>query len=211
MKLSNEQLKAIVPTIGSRALETIVFWLNEYAHEYGIVTPVQMAAFLAQAAHETGGFSSFRENMMYTNLLRLKEVFPKYFPTTKIAVKYAGKPSAIGNRVYANRMGNGDEASGDGYKYRGGGIFQTTGRDAYKNLSLHLYQDEKVLLDNPDMITTPNIAVQSALHYWKENNLNSFADKGDFKNLTKRINGGLNGYGDRVEYWERAKKALKIG
>jgi len=210
MKITKNQLKAIAPSVGAATGDQLVFWINEYSEKYQINTPVRMAAFLAQAAHESGGFTSFRENLMYTNSARLMKIFPKYFQSVKIALQYIGKPTKIGNRVYANRLGNGPEASGDGYKYRGGGIFQTTGKDNYKELSEHIYADANILLERPGDITTPTIAVQSAMFYWQKNNLNELADQGDFKNLTKRINGGLNGYKERMEYWERAKKAFDI-
>lgn len=210
MIITREQLKVIAPAILPKTSDGMIFWINEFSGKYEINTAVRMAAFLAQAAHETGEFTKFRENTNYSTAKRLMEIFPKYFPDLKTATPYVGKPIMVGSRVYANRMGNGDEKSGEGYKYRGGGIFQTTGKSNYRQVSLEIYKDESVLLNNPEMITTATVAVQSAMIYWDKNDLNDLADSGDFKGITKRINGGYNGLEDRLKYWEKAKTALGV-
>lgn len=165
--------------------------------EYGINTVNRRAHFWAQLAHESN-LVPRRENMNYS-ASRLLAVFPKYFnPIT--AAQYARKPEAIANRVYANRMGNGPESSGDGWKYRGGGLIQDTGKSRYRHLSRVLKID---LLRNPDLLLDEANAIVAALDYWKTHNLNRLADGDDgvtdkaIRAITRVINGGFNGLDDR--------------
>lgn len=171
-----------------------------------LTTVDRMAGFLAQAAHESAQFKLVRENLNYSaeGLLR---TFPKYFKTAADAAAYARQPVKIGNRVYANRMGNGNEASGDGYKFRGRGFFQITGKENYTNCGKDLGLD---LLVTPESLERTVAATESALWFWKTKNLNRFADANDIRGMTKAINGGYNGLDERTYYYLRAKKVLSI-
>lgn len=168
---------AIAPHLGAAAnrwADAFEAWLPEFE----INTPARQRFFLAQAAHESAGFTRLEENLDYT-AARLVQVFPKHF-TPFEAADYAHKPVKIANRVYAGRGGNGDEASGDGWLFRGGGLFQLTFRANYANASRALYHDELALLRNPDLIRTdPDHAIATAVWYWISNDLNRFADAND--------------------------------
>jgi putative chitinase len=174
--------------------------LSTILPDYEINTPQRVAAFLAQCAHESGGFVFLKENLNY-KAASLRRVFPKYFTDDATAARYAGKPEMIANRVYANRMGNGDEASGDGWKFCGRGLIQLTGKDNYTFFagSLDIPLDEA-----SEYLGTFEGAVQSACFFWEQNNLNTWADKGDILTLTKRINGGTIGLEDRIKHYEHA-------
>lgn len=162
-------------------------------------TRMRINFFLAQCAHETASFSKFEENLNYS-AKRLLEVFPKYFPNQNIALEYGRKPMNIANRVYANRMGNGDEKSGDGWRYRGRGIIQLTGKNNYQNFAKYL---NKTLEETVNFLETQSGIIKSAMFFWSSNNCNNYADKKDFTGLTKRINGGTNGLGDRLAHFKR--------
>jgi putative chitinase len=162
------------------------------------LTPVRAAHFFAQTAHETGGFKAFAENLNYS-AQGLQGIFGKYFPGT-LEESYARNPEKIANRVYADRMGNGAEASGDGWKYRGRGALQLTGKSNYKAFSEYLGKPE--IMDNPDLVAT-TYAFDSAMFFFDKNKLWSICDKGvndaSILELTKRINGGTHGLEDRKE------------
>jgi len=177
--------------------------------EYDIETEHRVAAFIAQCAHESGNFRFITENLNY-KWQSLRKVFPKYFPDDAIAQQYANMPNrqeAIANRVYANRMGNGSEASGDGFKYRGRGLIQLTGKTNYENyaMSLDIDVDEAV-----DHLKTFEGCVQSAAWFWDENKLNTFADRKDIVTLSKRINGGTIGLEDRIKHYNHALHVLGV-
>lgn len=177
--------------------------LEQLFPDYDINTPRRMAAFVAQCAHESGGFMVLKENLNY-KAASLRKIFPKYFPTDQIAQEYASKPNkqeAIANRIYANRMGNGDEASGDGFRYCGRGLIQLTGKSNYQSFADSL---EMRVEDVPEYLATFEGAAQSACWFWESNNLNQWADKGDILTLTKRINGGVIGLEDRIKHYEHA-------
>ena len=161
---------------------------------YLINTPLRQAGFLSQLGHESGGFMYVEENLNYS-ADRLVEVFPKYF-TKNESGKYHRNPEKIANRVYANRMGNGDEASGDGWKYRGRGLIQLTGKANYQKFSDFIGIDA---VNNPDYIKTPDGSFISAIWFWDVNACNKFCDNKDVVGLTKRINGGINGLSHRIE------------
>jgi len=180
--------------------------LSEILPEYEINTKERVAAFIAQCAHESGNFRFLKENLNY-KAPSLRKVFPKYFPDDAIAAQYANKQEKIANRVYANRMGNGDEASGDGWRYCGRGLIQLTGKNNYTFFAASL--DMKVE-DVPEYLGTFEGAVQSACFFWEQNNLNQWADKGDILTLTKRINGGTIGLDDRIKHFEHAKHVLGV-
>jgi putative chitinase len=162
------------------------------------LSPARAAHFFAQTAHESGGFKTFSENLNY-GAKGLRGIFGKYFPTDALARAYERKPEKIANRVYANRMGNGPEASGDGWKYRGRGALQLTGKDNYRAFGKYIGREEEVL-DNPDLVAG-ELCFESALWFFDRNKLWSICDQGTGEGailaLTKRINGGTHGLDDR--------------
>jgi len=164
-----------------------------------IVTPPRVAGFISQCQHESADFTALEENLNYS-AKGLMGTFKRYFPEQAIATKYQRKPEMIANRVYANRMGNGDEASGDGFKFRGRGLVQLTGRANYTQCSKDLFGDDTLAV-TPELVTEPEYAVLSACWFWHKNRLNDFCDRGDVVGLTKRINGGTLGLADRVHHW----------
>lgn len=179
--------------------------LNKVLPEYKVNTKLRLAHFLAQILHESGNLKYKSENLNYS-AKALRSVFGKYFKTDEIANQYARKPEKIANRVYANRMGNGDEASGDGWKYRGRGLIQLTGKNNYKACGDSIKLD---FIKDPDLlINTAEASVKAACWFWNKNNLNNFADNDDVKSITKRINGGFNGLEDRSSILKRAKEIL---
>ena len=175
--------------------------------EYQINTPKRVAAFLAQCGHESGGFVFVTENLNYS-ASGLMRVFPKYFPTQELAKQYERNPKKIASRVYANRMGNGDEASAEGFAYRGRGILQLTGKDNYFwfGASLDLTPEQA-----SEYLETFEGAAQSACWFWETNKLNKFVDGNDFKGLTRAINGGYIGLADREHHYEIALAMLDTG
>lgn len=210
MQITLEQLGEIFPGLDREngELDEWHFFLSEILPRYSIDTPKRIAAFLAQCGHESMGFTVLEENLNYS-ALGLRNTFGKYFPNARTAEKYARKPRAIASRVYANRMGNGDEASQDGWKYRGRGIIQLTGYDNYKAVSEALYQDDR-LVNTPGLIAADiAIAIEVACWYWKKNKLNTYADKEDLRGMTRKINGGYNGLEDRVDKYRKAIQILE--
>jgi putative chitinase len=178
--------------------------LTEILPEYEINTPQRVAAFLAQCAHESGGFKFLKENLNY-KAVSLRRVFPKYFPDDAIAARYANNQEAIANRVYGNRMGNGPEESGDGFRYCGRGLIQLTGKDNYSWFAASL---DMPVEEVPEYLGTFEGAVQSACWFWESNNLNVQADAGDIKLMTKKINGGFIGLEDRIKHYNHALHVL---
>ena len=168
--------------------------------DYDINTPQRVAAFIAQCAHESGGFKFLKENLNY-RAESLCRVWPKYFPNLEIAKQYAQKQEKIANRAYANRMGNGPEESGDGWKFCGRGLIQLTGRNNYQAFADSIETD---IEDIPAYLATFEGAVQSACWFWESNNLNKWADQGDILTLTKKINGGTLGLEDRIKHYNHA-------
>ena len=171
--------------------------------DYGIDTPQRVASFLAQCAHESGEFRALKENLNYRPET-LRKIFPKYFPNDELARQYASKPNkqeAIASRVYANRMGNGPEESGDGYRYCGRGLIQLTGKQNYQAFAESI---ETPVEELPEYLATFEGAIQSACWFWETNNLNQYADSGDILTMTKRINGGTIGLDDRIKHYQHA-------
>jgi putative chitinase len=198
---TQEQLAQLLP--GNQYLDHWYEALCQILPDYEINTPERVAAFLAQCAHESGGFKALKENLNY-RAETLRKIFPKYFPTDDIANQYAGLPNkqeAIANRVYANRMGNGDEASGDGFRYCGRGLIQLTGKQNYTKFAESL---EIPVEEASEFLATFEGAIQSACWFWESNNLNQYADSGDILTMTKRINGGTIGLEDRKKHYEHA-------
>ena len=165
--------------------------------KFNITNHLRLAHFLSQCAHESGNFKLLTENLNYSADGLLK-IFPKYFKDKATADAYARKPEKIGSRVYANRMGNGDEASGEGYKFRGRGYIQLTGKDNYKQFSDFIGDD---VVANPDLVAT-KYPLTSAAFFFNKNGLWTICDKGDTTDVvtlvTKRVNGGTHGLDDRI-------------
>jgi putative chitinase len=173
---------------------------------YEINTPERVAAWLAQTAHESGYFKFLKENLNY-RAASLQKVFKKYFPTEEMAKAYEKQPEKIANRVYANRMGNGDEASGDGFRYLGRGLIQLTGKNNYTFFAASI---DTPLEEIPEYLQTFEGAVQSACWFWEQNNLNKFADSRDIVTMSKRINGGTIGMEDRLMKYEKCLKMFGV-
>jgi predicted chitinase len=176
--------------------------LNTQLPQHEIDTTLRVAHFLAQVLHESLRMKVIEENLNYS-AERLLQVFPKHF-TPQEAEAYARKPRDIGSRVYANRLGNGDEASGDGYLFRGRGLIQLTGKDNYGRFSEWIGED---MVARPDLVAK-QYAVHSAVYFWTAAGLNALADTDDVKVVTKKVNGGYNGLSDRIALLDDAKKAL---
>ena len=196
--LTQRQLAQIIA--GNPHVEHWFEVLDQLLDDYEINTPRRVAAFLAQCAHESNNFVFIKENLNY-RAASLVKTFAKYFPDDATAAQYANKPEKIANRVYANRMGNGNEASGDGYRFCGRGLIQVTGRDNYTLFagSLGIPVEEA-----SDYLATFEGAAQSACWFWETNNLNRYADSGDIKGMTRVINGGYIGLENRISHYEHA-------
>jgi putative chitinase len=203
--LTLSQLKQLLPK--NPYVEHWHHALEQLFPDYDINTPKRMAAFIAQCSHESGGFMILKENLNY-KAATLRKIFPKYFPNDQIANDYASRPNkqvAIASKVYANRMGNGDEASQDGWKFCGRGLIQLTGKSNYQAFADSLEMD---INDVPEYLATFEGAAQSACWFWETNKLNQWADAGDILTLTKRINGGTIGLEDRKKHYEHALHVL---
>lgn len=199
-------LTHMCPRTKANILQGFIEPLNTVAEYYDMLeNPRRVSGFLAQIAHESGGFNATVENLNYS-AKGLMGTFKKYFPTEALAKQYERKPEKIANRVYANRMSNGDEASGDGYKFCGRGLIQLTGRANYTKFAedLGISLEETVAY-----LETPAGAVSSAGWFWDNNNLNQYCDKDDFVTLTKRINGGTIGLEDRMHHYHIALDLLE--
>lgn len=207
MNLTLEQLQQLLPKN-----PYVRQWhnaLSQLLPEYQIDTPQRIAAFIAQCSHESAGFTALKENLNY-RASTLRKIFPKYFPTDELANHYASLPNkqeAIANKVYANRMGNGTEESGDGYRFCGRGLIQLTGRDNYSwfAASLSISVEEA-----SEYLQTFEGAAQSACWFWETNGLNRWADASDILTLTKKINGGTIGLEDRKKHYEHALHVLGV-
>jgi putative chitinase len=204
MELTLEQLKQLLPK--NPYVEHWHRALAQLLPDYEINTPKRIAAFIAQCAHESGNFLFLKENLNY-KAASLRKVFPKYFPTDELAAQYANKPEKIANRVYGGRMGNGDESTGDGYRYCGRGLIQLTGKQNYTWFAASL---EISVEEAAEYLQTFEGAAQSACWFWETNKLNEWADKGDIVTLTKRINGGTIGLEDRIKHYEHALHVLGV-
>ena len=178
--------------------------LCDICPEYEINSKKRLAAFIAQCAHESANFTALRENLNY-RAQSLMNTWPTRFPTLEVAKKYEKNPEKIANKVYANRMGNRGEASGDGWRYIGRGLIQLTGKENYQWFAASLQMDVK---DLPEYMSTFEGAVQSACFFWELNSLNKEADSGDIKTMTKKINGGFIGLEDRIERYQHVMKIL---
>ena len=197
IQLSKACLIKIIP--GNKNVDQWYDALSTLLPKYEINTVKRMSAFISQCAHESGNFSTIKENLNY-KAATLRRVFPKYFSTDEQAQKCAGKPEIIANIVYANRMGNGSIESGDGYRYCGRGLIQLTGKNNYATFAKHAGLD---LPSIQPYLETIKGSTHSACWFWSTNNLNMLADKEDVLSITKRINGGINGLEDRIAQYTR--------
>lgn len=205
MILTESQLRAFLPALPGPAVWVTA--LVAACERFAIGTPVRVAAFLAQVAHESSGLTRLVENLKYT-APRLMKVWPTRFPTLASALPYEYQPEKLANHVYANRNGNGDTASGDGWRYRGRGVIQLTGRTAYQLASLTLGLP---LEQEPDRVAQREEAALTAAHYWHSRGLNRLADENTeaaFDAISRKINGGSTGLLERRALWARAKAAL---
>ena len=189
-----DKLKGHIP-------DTVIAQIPGVMESFSVNTPLRLAHFLAQCGHESGGFRLTQENLNYS-AKGLMGIFKKYFPTQALADAYARKPEKIANKVYGGRMGNGLEATGEGYKFRGRGYIQLTGKQNYTAFDLAVEDD---ILANPDLVSTKH-ALASAAWFWKKNGLNLIADTGSSSEvvtkITKRVNGGTIGLPDRIKHFK---------
>lgn len=209
-ELTARQLTLIMPAC--TAPEEWSAALNPAMARFEIVNAGRMAAFLAQIGHESGQLNRLAENLNYS-AKRLMQVWPGRFPTLEKALPNERNPEKLAGYVYAKRLGNGDEASGDGWRYRGRGLIQLTGRGNYRAAAGGIGLP---LEEQPDLLVQPEAAALSAAWFWKSHGLNELADDNnddndleDFRTISKRINGGTVGLKERMTLWERAKRVLK--
>jgi putative chitinase len=206
--ISADQLDMAVPPARFEDLTKYAAYLGEGMARYGIDTPARTAAFLAQVAHESADFMRVEENLNYS-WQALRSTWPARFQSDEFAQRYHRNPEKIANLVYGGRFGNGGEASGDGWKFRGRGLIQITFRDNYAAYALAA--GDPGIVSNPSQLAQPRHAALSACWFWNSRNLNALADRGteaSFNDITYKINGGWNGKADRIENWVQAKAVL---
>lgn len=196
LNISVNQLQKCLPSC--KRINEVFDSLSRILPKYGITTERRLAAFLAQCGHESQDFSLLMENLNYS-AQGLVKVFPSRFPTINAAQPYHRQPEKIANKIYASRMGNGAETSGDGWQYRGRGAIQLTGKNNYQLFATSI---GRRLDDTVAYCETLDGAIESACWFWNRNNLNSLADNGDIKTMTKKINGGYIGLEDREDRYE---------
>lgn len=211
--LTESQLKQMIP--GNKH---VGYWhnaLEQLLPDYDINTTQRIAAFIAQCAHESGNFTTLKENLNYRPAT-LRKLFPKYFPTDELAEEYcrkSNKQEAIANRIYANRMGNSSEfdTADPPSKWIGRGLIQLTGRHNYQNFADSIEVDGRPLNINevPEYLSCFEGAAQSACWFWETNKLNTWADAGNIKELTRRINGGFIGLEDRIKHYNHALSVMQ--
>jgi putative chitinase len=194
-----EKLKGHIP-------DSVITQIPEVSEKFGVNTPIRLAHFLAQTGHESAGFKAVTENLNY-GAAGLQSIFKKYF-TPESAKEYERKPEKIANIVYANRMGNGTQASGEGFKFRGRGYIQLTGKDNYSAFDKVVEDD---ILANPDLVAT-KYPLLSAAWFWSKNGLNAVADQGAtdevVTKVTKKVNGGTIGLADRIKHFKEYHQLL---
>jgi len=203
--ITAEQIKKHYPNSNDKVVAALIRSLDSIGEKYGLSSGLRLAHFLAQTAHESGGFRVIEENLNYS-ADGLTKIFPKYFKD-KNPQDYHRQPQKIANLVYASRMGNGDTASGDGYKFRGRGLIQLTGRSNYTNFSKDMGID---IEEAVSYLATPEGAVESAAWFWNKNGINALADKDDVTAVTKKINGGTIGIEDRKKHTGEFKHLLGV-
>lgn len=194
--------------LSTRIPVSVIEQIPDVISKFKIDTPLRLSHFLAQCAHESANFKATVENLNYSKE-GLMKVFKKYFPNETLAKQYERKPNAIANRVYANRMGNGDENSNQGASFKGRGYIQLTGKDNYSAFDKVVDDD---ILSNPDLVAT-KYPLLSAAWFWNSRNLNVLADKGatdaDVTAITKKVNGGIHGLSDRISKFKLFYNELK--
>ncbi len=198
-----DQLQQILPRAGAMA-RIYVDHLNAAADEFDINTVERLAPFIANVGHESGQLRAIEENLNYS-AQGLMATWPKRFPDLEFATRYARQPEKIANYVYANRNGNGDEASGDGWKYRGAGLIQTTFKNNHAACAAYF---DIPLADMQAWLRSPEGACRSAGYFWQTNGINALADAGNQEAICRRINGGTNGLADRLALFEKAREVL---
>lgn len=208
MKITESQIRRIMPKAKSANVTAFVKCFNEHSERFGINTKLRVAAFLSQIAVESVQLNATEENLNYSADGLLK-TFPTYFKTRADAEAYARQPQRIANRVYASRMGNGDEQSGDGWLFKGRGLIMTTGKDNYQRYAKSEYCVGD-LMKHPEWLAVYPGALKSAMFFWLVNGLNALADREDIRTICKRVNGGWNGLSDRLYYWRQARKVLGV-
>jgi len=194
-------------TLKGHIPDSVIAMIPEVASKFEINTPLRLAHFLAQCGHESGGFKLTQENLNYS-AKGLNGIFKKYFPTLESAVPYERKPEKIANKVYGGRMGNGAEASGEGWKFHGRGFIQLTGKDNYTAFTKSIGED---CVSNPDLVAS-KYALASAAWFFNKNGLHKMADGGandtTVTSITKRVNGGTIGLPDRIKHFNEYYKLL---
>ena len=188
--------------------DAVIAQIPEVMDKFQINTPLRLCHFLAQCGHESGNFKAVNENLNY-GAKGLRGIFPKYFPTDALAAEYERKPEKIANKIYGGRMGNGPEATGEGYKYRGRGYIQLTGKDNYSAFDKVVTED---ITANPDLVAT-KYPLLSAAWFWNSRKLNEIADKGatdaEVTAITKKVNGGSIGLADRIKHFKEFYELVK--
>lgn len=200
MNITIEKLQKYLPKTKSTVVEQVFNAINEVLPKYKIEGK-GVLLFLSQMSYESNGFNSLYENMTYTTPSRIVTIFRKYIATEELAKRFVANPQKLANLVYAGRFGNGNEASGDGFRYRGRGIIHLTFKDNYKRYGDKLGID---LVNNPELAADIHNAFLIACEYWTDKGCNRFVAKQDVQGLTKTINGGLNGYTDRLLGYQKA-------
>jgi putative chitinase len=199
--LKLDKLKGHIP-------DSVIAQIPDTAAKFGITTPLRLAHFLSQCSHESAGFKAVQENLNYS-AKGLMDIFKKYFPTQTLAEQYQKNPQKIASKVYGGRMGNGDESTGEGYKFRGRGFLQTTGKENYANFAKFIGEDT---VANPDLVAT-KYPLASAAFFFQSNGLWSICDKGSddatVTAVTKRVNGGTIGLPDRIKHFKEYYNLLK--
>ena len=204
--ISLQDLKTLFPRGREDIVEAFASQANSVFADFGISnTPNRLQFFLAQVAHESGGLTVIEENLRYS-AKRLTEVWPSRFPTLASAEPFGNNPEALANKVYASRMGNGTPDSGDGWKYRGRGYIQITGRDGYRSVGAAIGMN---LEADPDRAEALPDALRVACGFWKLKNINAACDEGDFVKVTRLINGGTIGLADREAWLQKVRNVLK--
>jgi putative chitinase len=203
--VTETQLRKLFPNAKDATVKAFASKSSALFTEFGLSEKrIRIEYFMAQIAHETGALTRSVENLNYT-AKRIAEIWPSRFPTLASAEPYANNPEKLANKVYANRMGNGPPESGDGYRYRGRGYIQITGKDGYRQTGLRAGLD---LVANPEKAVETTHALRVACAFWKWKDLNPLCDQRKFEEVTRRINGGLIGYDDRLEWLKKVRSVL---
>lgn len=208
MRITAQQIRRAVPDVSKANIDAFVNTFNEWNERFGINTPLRICFFLAQVLHESGNLKHVEENLNYSTE-GLMKTWPGRFRTREFASRYARQPEKIANYVYADRMGNGNEASGDGWRYKGRGFIMTTGRNSYKD-----YADSEFcvgdLMSHPEWLAKSPGCTKSAMFFWWKNGCNELADRDDNDAVTRRINGGLIGIANRDFLLRRMKREFGV-